>query len=62
MTREQLLQFLKENIRLTTEETRGYYGEHSLEIKLEIDGEEISSVYVDLAANSCKCKCVNDGW
>lgn len=48
MNREELIEFLRENLSIDTRENRGYYGERSLTIQLKLGEEVISSEYVDM--------------
>lgn len=48
MSKEQLLEFLKENLTIEVKQTKGFYGEKHTEIVLSLDGERISSDYLYL--------------
>ncbi len=48
MDEEAIKKYLKENLSLEIREERGYYGEHSIRIKLFIENDEISEAYINM--------------
>lgn len=48
MLREELIEFLKNNLRLEYEKSGGAYGSHEFkEVKLILGKEEISSIFIE---------------
>ena len=60
MEEQTLLNLLRDSLSLEIEEHFGYYGEHSLQFKLKLDGETISSDIIYLP-KACNCNC-GDGY
>lgn len=48
MDRNELIEFLKENLTLDTSEYHGYYGEHSITVMLKLGKDQIGSATIDL--------------
>ena len=48
MDEEAIKQYLKENLTIAVDQSKGFYGEKHCEIILLLDGEKISSDYLDL--------------
>lgn len=52
MTKEELIDFLKDNLSITIEENFDYYGgDKNINVKLMIGNEEISSEYFTIPSN-----------
>jgi hypothetical protein len=48
MDKQELIKFLKENLKLDYEKSGGSYGSHEFkEIKLILCGEEVSSIFIE---------------
>lgn len=59
MDKEELIQFLRDNLSLVIDESRGWYGDHYVNIKLTLEGDTFTSATIDMP-KECNCKCGRD--